>query len=162
MKQETVESRNLSRLYGAWWPHVFVDCHTTDGSIHAYDLTFDTAHTPMSGHPAPIEYARRRLLPSVADTVLRNHGRRGFFYGNYPDQNDPASGWETYPGLPRFGSHYRGLTGRLDVLLETYSYLDFRARVETIYAYLLEILRYVAANATEVMAVADAAQDDTV
>ena len=52
MKQESVESRNLSRLYGAWWPHVFVDCHTTDGSIHAYDLTFDTAHTPRSGHPA--------------------------------------------------------------------------------------------------------------
>jgi len=41
MKLEAVESQHLARLYGQWWPHVFVDCHTTDGSIHAYDLNHD-------------------------------------------------------------------------------------------------------------------------
>lgn len=161
MKQEATESNHLSRAYGDWWPHVFVDCHTTDGSIHAYDLTFDTAHTPASGHPAPIEFARRRLLPAVADAVFERTGRRGFFYGNYRNQNDPASGWETYPGLPRFGSHYRGLTGRIDVLLETYSYIDFKARVDTISAYLLEIFRYVAAHAQEVISVMETAEHET-
>ncbi len=162
MKQEAVESNNLSRLYGAWWPHVFVDCHTTDGSIHAYDLTYDTAHTPASGHAAPIDYVRTKLLPAVSEAVWQNDRRRGFFYGNYVDQDDPRSGWETYPGLPRFGSHYRGLTGRLDILLETYSYIDFAARVETISAFLLEIFRYVAAHAEEVMAIADQAEKETV
>jgi hypothetical protein len=162
MKQEAVESRHLSRLYGQWWPHVFVDCHTTDGSIHAYDLTYDTAHTPMSGHPAPIEYVRTRLLPAVSQEVWERHRRRGFFYGNYREQDDPSSGWETYPGLPRFGSHYRGLTGRLDILLETYSYIDFRARVETISAFLLEIFRYVASHGAEVMAMARQAEAETI
>jgi hypothetical protein len=162
MKQEAIESINLARLYGEWWPHVFIDCHTTDGSIHAYDLTYDTAHTPQSGHPAPIDYVRNRLLPAVTEAVWHNHRRRGFFYGNYPDQDDPKSGWETYPGLPRFGSHYRGLTGRLDILLETYSYIDFPSRVETISAFLLEIFRYVASHAAEVMAVAEAAEQDTI
>jgi len=162
MKQEAVESNNLSRLYGAWWPHVFIDCHTTDGSIHAYDLTYDTAHTPRSGHPGPIEYVRTRLLPAVTDAVWHTHRRRGFFYGNYLDQDDPKSGWETYPGLPRFGSHYRGLTGRLDILLETYSYIDFPARVETISAFLLEIFRYIATHADEVTSIADAAEKDTI
>jgi len=162
MKQEAVESNNLSRLYGQWWPHVFIDCHTTDGSIHAYDLTYDTAHTPSSGHPGPIEYVRTKLLPAVSDAVWHNDRRRGFFYGNYLDQDDPKSGWETYPGLPRFGSHYRGLTGRLDILLETYSYIDFAARVETISAYLLEIFHYVAAHAEEVIAIAEEAERDTI
>lgn len=162
MKQEAIESSHLSRLYGEWWPHLFVDCHTTDGSIHAYDLTFDTAHLPLSGHSVPIEYVRTQLLPSVARAVFERTGRRGFFYGNYRDQDDPASGWETYPGLPRFGSHYRGLTGRLDVLLETYSYIDFRARVETIRAYLLEIMKYVAAHADAVMAIAAQAEQETI
>ncbi len=162
MKLEAVESQHLARLYHRWWPHVFVDCHTTDGSIHAYDLTYDTAHLPLSGHPAPIEYVRTRLLPAVADAVWRDHGRRGFFYGNYREEDDPTSGWQTYPGLPRFGSHYRGLTGRLDILLETYSYIDFPARVETIAAYLLEIFRYVAAHAPEVLAIADEAERDTI
>jgi hypothetical protein len=161
MKLEAVESRHLAALYGQWWPHVFIDCHTTDGSIHAYDLTYDTAHLPASGHPAPIDYVRRRLLPAVTEAVWRSVKRRGFFYGNYRDEDDPTSGWATYPGLPRFGSHYRGLTGRLDVLLETYSYIDFRARVETISAYLLEIFRYVAAHGAEVVALADETERDT-
>src|SRR5262245_26781175 len=38
MKQEAPETQNLARLYQEWWPHVFIDCHTTDGSINAYDL----------------------------------------------------------------------------------------------------------------------------
>ena len=162
MKQEAIESNNLSRLYGEWWPHVFIDCHTTDGSIHAYDLTYDTAHTPLSGPAGPIEYMRTKLLPAVSEAVWHNDRRRGFFYGNYPDQEDPRSGWETYPGLPRFGSHYRGLTGRFDVLLETYSYIDFAARVETISAFLLEIFRYVASHADEVIAITDQAERDTI
>jgi hypothetical protein len=162
MKQESVESNHLVALYNRWWPHLFIDCHTTDGSIHAYDLTYDTAHNPASGHPAPIAYVRNQLLPAVTTAVERNHGRRGYFYGNYRDQNDPSSGWETYPALPRFGSHYRGLTGRLDVLLETYSYIDFRARVETIHAFLVEIFRYVAAHKREIIDVADRAEQETI
>lgn len=162
MKQEATESNHLSRLFGRWWPHLVVDCHTTDGSIHAYDLTFDTAHTPTSGHPTPIQYVRTRMLPAVAQAVLDGHGKRGFFYGNYRDQDDPASGWETYPGLPRFGSHYRGLTGRLDILLETYSYLDFRARAETIRAYLLEILKYVAAHGSEIVPLLNQTEQETI
>jgi len=39
MKQEAIESNHLAGLCGRCWPHVCVDCHTTDGSIHAYDLT---------------------------------------------------------------------------------------------------------------------------
>ncbi len=162
MKQEAIESNHLSRLFGQWWPHLFVDCHTTDGSIHAYDLTFDTAHLSTSSHPAPIEYARTQMLPAIAQRVFAQTGRRGYFYGNYRNQDDPTSGWETYPGLPRFGSHYRGLTGRLDILLETYSYIDFQARVETIRAYLVEILRYAAVHADELMAVTAQAEKETI
>ena len=40
----------------------------------------------------------------------------------------------TYPHHPRFGSNYRGLTNRLDLLLECYSYLTFAERVRTTYA----------------------------
>jgi hypothetical protein len=50
----------------------------------------------------------------------------------------------------------------LDILLETYSYIDFRARVQTMYSFLLEILRFVAANADEVMAVANQAERETI
>ena len=34
VKQEAIETQNLAAYYQQWFPHVFIDCHTTDGSIH--------------------------------------------------------------------------------------------------------------------------------
>ncbi|MEZ4360108.1 MAG: M14 family zinc carboxypeptidase [Kofleriaceae bacterium] len=126
-KHEAIETRSLAALYQTWWPHLFIDCHTTDGSLHAFDLTFDTSRNNDALFPA-LRRDNRRLLADVSRRVRRRHGVTSFWYGNYAVEDDPTSGWHTYPALPRFGSHYRGLLGRFDVLLETYSYLTFRRR----------------------------------
>jgi hypothetical protein len=55
----------------------------------------------------------------------------------------------TYPHHPRFGSNYRGLASRPDVLLECYSYLGFEERVRTTYAWLLELVRATARRGSE-------------
>jgi hypothetical protein len=144
VKHDAVEMRHMARLNLEWNPHLFVDCHTTDGSVHGYDLTYDTAHNPLSGHPAPLALVRDRLLPAVT-RALDRRGIRTTFYGNFADEKEPAAGWATYPALPRFGSHYRGLCNRGDILLETYSYIDFerrcRAMIETLRAILAETAR---------------------
>jgi hypothetical protein len=106
---------------------------------------------------------RERLLPVVTDAVRKNHGIESGWYGNFVEDErvldangeaDPSSvvkeGWMTYPHNPRFGSNYRGLTSRMDLLLECYSYITFAERVRTAYAFVLETLRYVAAHAEEV------------
>ena len=142
-KQEAVETRNVARLMQSWWPHVFVDCHTTDGSLHAFDLTFDTSHSNQELFRRLLRRSRI-MLEEVGRAVQKRHGFRSAWYGNFVEEDDPASGWQTYPALPRFGSHYRGLLGRIDVLLETYSYLDFRRRCRVMYAWLLELVRYAA------------------
>ena len=161
-KLEAPESRLLSRLYGAWNPHVFVDSHTSNGSPHAYRLTYDTAHTLLSGPSEPILYTRDRLLPAIEQGLLHRTGRRTWFYGNFKDNDDPAQGWETYPALPRYGSHYRGLTGRLDILLEAYSYDPFEERVRTTYDVFVEILQQVAQRGREIVAVCARAAANTV
>lgn len=56
----------------------------------------------------------------------------------------------TYPHHPRFGSNYRGLTGRLDLLLECYSYLEFEERVHVASAWQIETLAWLAQHAREV------------
>lgn len=150
-KHEAIETRSLAALYQTWWPHLFIDCHTTDGSLHAFDLTFDTSRNNDALFPA-LRRDNRRLLEDVSRRVRRRHGVTSFWYGNYAVEDDPTSGWHTYPALPRFGSHYRGLLGRFDVLLETYSYLTFRRRCEVIYAWLLELLRYAAKHADDLRA----------
>lgn len=141
MKQEAPEIRHLAALFQAWWPDVFVDCHTSDGSITALDLTYDTSHSNQHLFEGTLS-AAREMLDSIARKIEERHGYRAFWYGNYAEADDPDTGWQTYPALPRFGSHYRGLQGRLDVLLETYSYLSFERRCQVIYAWLLELVRY--------------------
>jgi hypothetical protein len=142
-KQEAVETRNLAKLVLDWWPHVFVDCHTTDGSIHANDMQVDTSHSNQQAFGKLLS-ATRSLLEDVMRKVEKRHGYRTTWYGNYAKDGEPEAGWQTYPALPRFGSHYRGLLGRIDVLLETYSYIDFERRCHVIHAWLLELLKQVA------------------
>ncbi|AKT37595.1 M14 family zinc carboxypeptidase [Chondromyces crocatus] len=155
VKQEAIETRNLARFYQAWWPHVFIDCHTTDGSLHSYDLTFDTSHSNQRLFRRVIGTSRK-LLEDVAENVESRHGFRSQWYGNFVQEDEPSSGWQTYPALPRFGSHYRGLLGRVDVLLETYSYIGFPRRCAVIYAWLLELFRYCAKHRRRIIRVTEA------
>jgi hypothetical protein len=157
IKQEAIETRNLAAYHQHWFPHVFIDCHTTDGSIHAFDLTYDTSHSNPELF-APLRRYNQELLDTVARRVRKRHGFASFWYGNYVVEDDPTSGWHTYPALPRFGSHYRGLLGRVDVLLETYSYIDFRRRCEVTHAWLLELLRFAAKNHEELITACDDAE----
>jgi len=161
MKMEAVESRHLSKLQATWRPHLTVDSHTTDGSIHGYALTYDTSHLPCG----PSEYVRTKMLPDVSRRLDRRTGLKTFFYGNFVDEKDLTKGWATYPHLPRYGSHYRGLTGHLDILLETYSYIPFRDRVFTTVEILKDIFDYTVEHAAEIQSVCaagDAARPDPV
>lgn len=161
-KQDAVETRNLAALMALWRPHVVVDGHTTDGSIHGYELTFDTSRNLASCPRGPATFARDVLLPEVAAEVRRAAGFRTWYYGNHPDPDDPASGWETYPPLPRYGSHFRGLLGCVDVLLEAYSYVDFETRFRVTLAWLTSLLERVGSRGPEVTALVAAAARDTV
>jgi hypothetical protein len=161
VKHDAPEMRAMARLFREWNPHLFVDCHTTDGSIHGFDLTFDTAHNPLSGHPAPIALVRDGILPEVSRRLRRRTGIPTAFYGNFTDESRPAAGWATYPALPRFGSHYRGLCGRGDILLETYSYIDFEARCRAILETLREIFAVAAARRSGLRAACERAARET-
>jgi len=146
MKMEALESRNLSKLQAKWRPQLTIDSHTTDGSIHRYALTFDTSHIPC----APGAYVHTKMLPEVSRRLEARTGLKTFFYGNFVDEADLSKGWATYSHLPRYGSHYRGLTGRMDILLETYSYISFKDRVFTTYEILKDIFDYTIEHAAEI------------
>jgi len=165
LRQEALEMRLLqSRVCQPWEPDLTLDNHATNGSVHRFSMTVDIPHTVESGRAEPIEYMRQKLVPSVMAAVKSGHGLDSGWYGNFVEDErvldaraeaDPTSpvgeGWMTYPHHPRFGSNYRGLTSRMDLLLECYSYIPFEARVRTAYAWVLETLRYVAAHGDAVV-----------
>src|SRR5262245_22544422 len=160
MRHGAPEMRLLqSRVCQTWKPHLTVDCHSTNGSVHRFDLTFDVPPTIASGRAEPILFMRERMLPAVRREVKSQWGRDTFWYGNFMnDEQRVGEGWITYTHHPRFGGNYRGLTNRLDVLLETYSYLPFEERVQTTYAFLVELLRFTAEHPGEIRAVVDGCQ----
>lgn len=165
MRLQGAEMRLLqTRVCQAWAADLTIDNHATNGSVHRFSMTYDIPHTVESGRGEPIAYMRERLLPPVVAALKANHGLDAGWYGNFVEDErvldadgeaDPAAavreGWMTYPHHPRFGGNYRGLTSRMDLLLECYAYISFAERVRTAYAFMLETFRYVAAHRDEIV-----------
>jgi len=165
LRMQGEEMRLLqTRVCQPWAPDLTIDNHATNGSVHRFSMTYDIPHTVESGRSEPIRYMRERLLPPVTAALKANHGLDSGWYGNFVEDEraldaavdaEPGApvreGWMTYPHHPRFGSNYRGLTSRLDLLLECYSYISFSERVRTAYAFMLETLKHVAAHRDEVL-----------
>jgi len=171
LRQAAPEMRMLtSRVCIPWAPDLTIDNHATNGSVHRFHMTVDIPHTVESGRAEPIAFMRERLVPEVMSAV-RRHGFHSGWYGNFVEDErildaggdvDPTppvrEGWMTYPHHPRFGTNYRGLTNRLDLLLECYSYLSFEERVKTASAWQLEILRWVAGHGDDIRQVVASSQ----
>ena len=167
MRQAASEMRLLqSRVVQVWEPELTIDTHATNGSVHRFAMTYDIPHTVESGRAEPIKFMRTQMMPAVTAALAKSHDVLAGWYGNFVEDEraldarrpaDPAApvaeGWMTYPHHPRFGSNYRGLSSRLDLLLECYSYLSFPDRVRTTYATILEALTYVAAHKDAVLQV---------
>ncbi len=164
MRQESVEMRLLqTRVCQVWNADLTIDNHATNGSVHRFSMTYDVPHTTESGRPEPVSYMRDVLLPPVTAALAKNHALDAGWYGNFAEDETALEtgdarpeapvreGWMTYPHHPRFGSNYRGLTGRMDLLLECYSYITFEERVRTAYAFMLETLRFVATHGDDVV-----------
>ena len=172
MRQAAPEMRLLqSRVVQVWEPELTIDCHSTNGSVHRFAMTYDIPHTVPTSRPEPIAFMRGKMMPAVTSALALNHQLLAGWYGNFVEDErvldarkdaDPSSpvteGWMTYPHHPRFGSNYRGLTNRLDLLLECYSYLDFPDRVRTTYATLLEALTYVSLHHDDVLQVVESSR----
>lgn len=172
MRQAAPEMRLLqSRVAQLWQPDLTIDTHATNGSVHRMQMTYDVPHTVASGHAEPVAFMREQMMPAVTRALAKDHAVLAGWYGNFVEDErtldargtaDPDApvreGWMTYTHHPRFGSNYRGLSSRLDLLLECYSYLEFPERVRTTYATLLEAFRYVAAHKDDVLQIVGAAR----
>jgi hypothetical protein len=84
LRQDAREMQLLqSRVCRVWQPHLTIDCHATNGSVHRFAMTYDTPHTVESGRAEPIQWMREQLLPTVRERLRRRTGLESFFYGNF-------------------------------------------------------------------------------
>jgi hypothetical protein len=144
MKLETPEARSMVKLLNDYDPHVMMDLHTTNGSRHAYHLTYETPNNPAAD-PGVVQLSRE-WLNSVTQAIKKKDGWDFRAYGNASGQA-PERVWTTVEDLPRYTHNYWGLRNRYGILSETYSYLTFSERVATARRFVEELLVYAHANA---------------
>jgi hypothetical protein len=63
--------------------------------------------------------------------------------------------WRTYEHVPRFGTNYYALRGRVAILSEAYSHDPFERRIRSTYAFVREILTFAAERSASMLALAE-------
>ncbi|MGC4028901.1 MAG: M14 family metallopeptidase [Steroidobacteraceae bacterium] len=154
IKLETPEARSMVRLLNEYDPQVMMDLHTTNGSRHAYHLTFETPDNPAVD-PAIVQQART-WLAAVTKSIKARDGWSIRSYGNVSGEQ-PLRVWRTVEDLPRYSHNYWGLRNRFGILSETYSYLPFDERIHVSYRFMEEVLDYAHHNAATLRRITAAA-----
>lgn len=142
MKLDSSEVRSLVRILDAWDVDVLIDAHTTNGSLHQYDLTYDLPHNPASNQ-AIVSWMRKELFPTVT-MDLAKQGTPVFYYGNF---SRDYKRWETYGHEPRYSTEYMGVRGKIGILVESYSYASYQRRIEASYQFIDACINQLSLNA---------------
>ena len=153
MKLESAEARALSRAYQAYAPHAVVDLHTTNGTEHAYHLTYSPPLHPNT-HPDIDRFLRQEWLPAVTANLQRTGAWNLYYYGNIPRDPDAEISWQTFDHRPRFNNNYLGLRGRLAIISEAYAYLSFADRVSVTRQFVEALLNFAAEHASTIATLA--------
>ncbi len=152
MKLDAPEARALARLLTEYDPEVIVDLHTTNGTRHAYHLTYAPPLHPAT--PREVDaLLREGLLPDVTAQIEDDYGWHFWHYGNVGGGGG-ARGWYTFDHRPRFVTNYAGLRNRIGILSEAYSYASFEDRILATERFVDGILEWVQVNAELVRSVA--------
>ncbi|CAN5791320.1 M14 family metallopeptidase [soil metagenome] len=163
MKLDSPEAHALTSFLTRYDPHVAVDLHATNGTYHAYHLTYSPPLNPNT-HPDIVSILREDWLPGIRDRVRADRGWEMYYYGNVPQAESPWAapsgaerGWYTFDHRPRFSNNYVGLRNRFAILSEAYAHLPFQERIQVTTVFVREIVDYAAHNAGSIRAVTEAA-----
>jgi hypothetical protein len=159
VKLETPEAQALAGLVARWRPHLVVDTHVTDGSDHDWTLTWSWVEAPQLS-PGADAWMRAHLAPALVATE-----EAGYRTGPYVDlQNgaDPAAGFSSWVGAPRYSSGYFPLRNRPSLLVEMHSYKPYEKRVKALYTFLGSFLAEVGKGGKELVEAVAKAESEVV
>jgi len=144
VKLDSPEVRALVRMLDSWDADVLIDAHTTNGSLHQYDLTYDVPHNPAANQKLD-RWLRKEMLPQITKD-MGEHGFPTFYYGNF--SNDQKR-WESFGHEPRYSTEYMGLRGKIGILVESYSYANYQRRIDGSYLFIEGCLKQLTENAMQ-------------
>jgi hypothetical protein len=162
MKLDSPEARAFVRMMNDYDPHVLIDLHTTNGTRHAYHLTYSPPLHPGTD-AAIVALLRKEWFPAVTRAVHDKYGWEYSYYGNLGGgrRGAPAAAgerrWETFDHRPRFNNNYIGLRNRVALLSEAFAYLTFQDRILATSRFIDESLTFAHVNAERIKTLTQAA-----
>ena len=152
IKMEAPETAGLvQNIITAWDPQMSVDLHTTNGTWHAYSLTWAPSYL-YAGEPGTYHYTNDVMLPAITQKIKDTYG---MFFGPYGDYNTregwPVKNFYTYNHHPRYIVNQFGLRNRMAILSEAFAHERFYQRIYSTYTFVYEILDYCNKHSKEIM-----------
>ena len=132
MKADAPETRAWLKLWNAWSPDLFIDCHVTDGADFRYNITYQYERHENVSEPvrrwAEAAFDGRIIPATEAAGNLCSH------YMTFRDNRDPSKGIDSFISTPRFATGYVPVVrNRPALLIETHSLKEHRSRVRGTY-----------------------------
>lgn len=158
MKLDTPEAQAFVRMMNEYDPHVLMDLHTTNGTRHAYYLTYAPPLNPATDATI-VDLLRKQWFPWLTETVRQKHGWDFYYYGNLGGGRggNQERAWRSFDHRPRFNNNYIGLRNRFGLLSEAYAYATFKDRVTATNRFVEENLNFITKNASKIRDITRAA-----
>ncbi len=150
------EAKAMARLVAALKPDLHVDNHVTNGSDHAWVLTWLVAEAPQLD-PGVAAWVDAHLPKVLAETEAAGHLNGP--YVNLISGSDPTAGMIWDVAQPRYSSGYFPLRNRPSILIEMHAHKPFRDRVLANRTFMEELILEVGRSGKELMRAVSAADD---
>lgn len=163
VKMEAPETQGLfTNIISKWDPQLFVDLHTTNGTWHAYSLTYAPSYH-YAGEVGTYDYTLNNIIKSVVTKAKFNYDLNIGPYGDYEvEEGWPPRNFYTYNHHPRYLVNQFSLRNRMAILSEAFSHERFYQRIHSTYSFIAEILEYTNAHTKEIEAVNAKAEQRTI
>jgi hypothetical protein len=154
MKMEALETQALfQNVIVPFDPQIFVDLHTTNGTWHAYSLTWAPSYH-SAGEYAPYDYTNNKMLPAISNTAREKYDLQFAPYGDYSvNEGWPLKNFYTYNHHPRYLVNQFGLRNRMAILSEAFAHERFYQRINSTYIFISEILEYANSHTAEIITI---------
>lgn len=161
VKMEAFETKGLFKIINEWDPQIFVDLHTTNGTWHAWDLTWAPSYH-SAGDKAPYDFTVK-MLKDISTIVPEKYGIHFGPYGDFDlDEGWPVKNFFTYNHHPRYLVNQFGLRNRMAILSEAFAHEPFKDRIYSTNAFVTEILQYASDHAAEIKSINKQAEERTI
>ena len=126
MKADSPEMKAWLKFFNKWLPHIFVDCHVTDGADYQYEITY-SCERYGNVHPELGEWIKNDFVSFIEKEVQKN----GYLIAPYVwfKGDEIKNGIVDGVTSPRLSTGYVATQNRVALLIETHMLKDYKTRV---------------------------------